>query len=248
MTSSNVQFGGEIDGQKIVVAWPLYRQVPVAWLFQWTKMDKSHVAAVVGTEAMYIELAMNQLVDAAYAECPDFDRLVVMEHDMIPPLNAFERIAQYRDEHDIVGTMYFKHDWPHHVMAWMQVQAPYYSPLTAEVTKTMIDTPALYEVDAVAMGFTAIRREVFEKWDRSVSMWKPTPPLVGHDLHFCNEAKKQGFKVWVDSGIGSGHLTLVPIGYPHSQEALAIAQPKRWVDDPDGEPEGEPAFDTYRER
>lgn len=248
MASTNVHMGGlEVDGQKLVVAWPLYRQLPVAWFFQWEQMDKRHVAAVVGTEAMYIPMAMAQLVDMAFEKCPDFDRLIVFEHDMIPPLDAFNRIAQYRDEHDIVGTMYFKHDWPHHVMAWMQVKPPFYSPLTAEVTKQMVDNHALYEVDAVAMGFTAIRRQVFEKWDRSVPMWDPIPPLIGHDLHFCNEAKKQGFKIWVDSGIGSGHLTLVPIGYGHSQEALSIAQPQKWNDAAEGaEPQYDNAFDTYR--
>lgn len=225
--------------QKIVVAWPLYRTVPVQWLFNWTQAEREYganIAAVVGTEAVYLPMAMHQLINEAFRKCPDFDRLVVMEHDMIPPVNAFERIAQYSDEHDIVGTMYFKHDWPHHVMAWMQVKAPYYSPLTAEVTKQMVDTPALYEVDAVAMGFTAIRRQVFEDWNPDVPMWDPTLPLVGHDLHFCNEAKKpqhgpnkdQAFKVWVDSGIGCGHLTTLPIGYGHSQEALAIAEPPRW--------------------
>lgn len=217
-----------------MVAFPLYRQVPVSWFFNWLQMSKQHVAATVGTEAMYLPSAMNELVNMAFKQCPDFDRLVVFEHDMIPPVDAFDRVAQYGDEHDIVGTMYFKHDWPHHVMAWMQVQPPFYSPLTAEVTKQMVDDPALYEVDAVAMGFTAIHRRVFEQWDRSVSVWDPTPPLIGHDLHFCNEAKKQGFKVWVDSGIGSGHLTLIPIGYGHSQEALAIAEPPRWVEG--GEP------------
>ena len=145
--------------QKLVVAFPLYRQIPVSWFFNWTKMEREHganVVAVVGTEAVYLPMAMHDMINQAFAECPDFDRLVVFEHDMMPPLDAFERIAQYGPEHDIVGTMYFKHDWPHHVMAWMQVEAPFYSPLTAEITKTMVDNPALYEVDAVAMGFTAI--------------------------------------------------------------------------------------------
>ena len=194
-------------------------------------MEREHganVVAVVGTEAIYLPMAMHTLINEAFEKCPDFDRLVIMEHDMIPPVDAFERIGQYGDEHDIVGTMYFKHEWPHHVMAWMQVKPPYYSPLTAAVTRQMVETPALYEVDAVAMGFTAIRRQVFEGWDRGVPMWDPVAPLVGHDLHFCNEAKKQGFKVWVDSGIGCGHLTTMPIGYGHSQQALEADPPPRW--------------------
>jgi hypothetical protein len=138
-------------------------------------------------------------------------------------------MAQYGDEYDIVGTVYFKHDLPHHVMAWMQVDKPRFSPLTRDVVKLMVDEPGLYEVDGVAMGFTSIHRRVFENWDPEVSMWYPSPPFVGHDLHFCNEALKQGFKIWVDSGIGCGHLTLIPIGYDDSQTALAENEPMNWA-------------------
>jgi hypothetical protein len=98
---------------------------------------------------------------------------------------------------------------------------PLFTPLTAATTRAMVEKPALYEVDAVATGFMSIRREVFEKWDTEVPMWKAAPPFTGHDLHFCNEAKKQGFKVWVDSGMPVDHLTQIPIGYKDQQAALA---------------------------
>lgn len=216
---------------KIVVAFPMYRQVPVPWFFNWLQMEKDPIIGTVATEGIPVDISMSTMVDMTFDKFgDDWDRLVVMEHDMIPPLDAFNRIATYRDEHDIVGSTYFKHDWPHHVMAWMQVIPPRFSPLTAEVVQHMVEHPALYEVDGVAMGFTSIRRQVFENWDSSAPMWTPTPPLAGHDLHFCNEAKKQGFKVWLDSGIGAGHLTMVPIGYSHSQQALQQAQPPTWQD------------------
>ena len=213
---------------KLVLAFPLYRQVPVSWFSNYLRMDKRHLHAHVLTENIYLPLAMETLVKLAYEYCPDFDRIVFMEHDMEVPLDGLERIACYGPEHDIVGSMYFKHDYPHHVMAWMQVAPPQYSPLTAEIVKTMVDTPALYEVDAVAMGFTSIARRVFDEWDQAVPMWDAIAPLVGHDLHFCNEAKKQGFKVWLDSGLGCGHWTMVPIGYTDSQEALAKIRPPKW--------------------
>lgn len=208
---------------RIVVAFPMYRQVPVQWFFQWLTLEKDPIVGTVASEGIYLPTAMQTLVQMAFDMFGDeWDRLVVYEHDMIPPKDALNRVAQYGDEHDIVGSIYFKHDWPHHVMAWMQVNPPMFSPLTAEVVRNMVEKPALYEVDGVAMGFTSIKREVFENWNPDIPMWNPTPPLIGHDLHFCHEAKKQGFKVWVDSGIGCGHLTLMPVGYSHSQEALEL--------------------------
>lgn len=214
----------------LVVAFPFYRNLSVTWFFNFIGMDTRPVVGMTGTDGTILHLAMQQLVEMAFANYPVWDRLVIWEHDVLPTRDALTRIAEYRVEHDIVGTMQFRHEAPHHVMAGMRVKPPFVTPLTAEVTRAMVEQPALYEVDAVTTGFTAIRREVFEKWDVSVPMWKPTPPLLGHDLHFCNEAKKQGFKVWLDSGIRCGHLTVLPIGYEDQQAHLAGKPPP-------GEPE-----------
>ena len=148
---------------------------------------------------------------------------------MIPPLDGLNRIAQYGYEHDIVGSVYFKHDYPHHIMAWMQVEPPFFSPLTAEATRELVENPGLYEVDGVAFGFTSIARHVLEDWDPNIPMFEAQPPLIGHDLWFCHAAKQQGYKIWLDSGIGCGHLTLMPIGYSHSQVALAEVNEPKWA-------------------
>lgn len=204
--------------QRIVVAFPFYQTVSVVWFFQWTQMKKTSLVGQVATQGIYLPMAMKHVVDMAFEHCGDnWDRLVIYEHDMIPPTNGFDLMANHGPEFDIVGSVYFKHEAPHHVMAWGQTRPPFFSPLTREVTQDMVEHPALYEVDGLAMGFTSIHRRVFEQWDKSVPMWEPAPPLVGHDLHFCNEAKKQGFKVWLDSGIGCGHLSEVEIGLEHNQ-------------------------------
>jgi hypothetical protein len=219
------------DEPQLVVAFPLYGQVSAQWFMNWLGMDYRHVASVAAVEgSMYLPQKMEMLVAKSFELCPDLDRIVVLEQDMIPPLDAFERIAAYGDEYDIVGSTYFKHEPPHHVMAWMQVDAPRFSPLTRTAVKQMVDSPGLYKVDGVAMGLTSIHRRVFEKWDPSVPMWQPTPPMVGHDLHFCHEANKQGFGVYLDSGLGCGHLTTIPIGYHDSQQALAEDEPETWAD------------------
>jgi hypothetical protein len=218
---------------RIVVALPLYMQLPVEWFHRWDELEKDCVVGTVMTKGIYLPDAMDRLVDAAfYKYGNEWDRLVVYEHDMIPPVNGLSRMANYDPtEHHIVGSTYFKHDYPHHVMAWMQIQEPLYSPLTAEAVKEMVEGEhMLHPVHGVAMGFTCIMRSVFELWDRSAaSIWHPAPPFVGHDLHFCNEARKQGFNIFLDAGIGCGHLTLQSIGYPHSQAALAMDAPPTWA-------------------
>ncbi len=221
---------------KLVVAFPAYRQLSVTFFFHWLSMNHGPVVACVGIDGTSLPAAMRRLGALALREHPDLDRMVVFEQDIIPPLDAFTRIAQYGDEYDIVGTFTFRHEAPHHVMAMMRVDRPDgkiagFSPITADVTRNMVEHPGLYEVDAVAMGFTSIHRRVLERWDPQVPMWRAQPPLEGHDLHFCTEAKKQGFKVWVDSGIRCGHLTPMPIGFEDSQRVLAdwSPEPELWL-------------------
>lgn len=223
--------------QKLLVVFPMYRQLPVDWFINWLKMEKEYVIATIATDGAYLPLALMMMMEQAKNNYPDWERAVIFEQDMIPPANAFTRIAEYGDEYDIVGSIYFKHEYPYHVNVCMQTDGINMSPLTREAVALLKDNPALYEVDGVSTGFTSINRRVIEEWNPEVDMWMPHPPFVGHDMHFCHEAKKpqhgpnkdQAFKVWVDSGIGCGHLTMVPIGYPHSQEALALNEPLTWA-------------------
>lgn len=196
----------------VVVALPLYKQVPVAWLFNWLLMGKSPCVGLVGTDGVVLPLAMERMVGDALAAFPLFEWLVVFEHDMVPPLDAFDRVMGYGDGCDVVGSMYFMHEPPHGLMACDLVGGKF-EQVSEGRTQEMIDSPGLYRVDGVAMGFTAIRRRVLVGWDVSVPMWQPLPPMVGHDLHFCFEAVRQGFSVHLDSGLRCQHLTEVPIGW-----------------------------------
>lgn len=206
-------------GKKIVVASPMYRQVSVSWLYNWMLMDKSDCVGWVSTEGVYLPIAMTALVEMAFDKFPAWDRLVIFEDDVTPPLDALSRVSQYSDEYDIVTALHFMHEPPHRVLAFER-QGDKHVCLSAEATRHIADNPGMHEVDAVPMGFTAISRRVLEQWHPGVLMWQPTVPLAGQDVHFCMEAKRQGFRVWVDSALRCGHLTELPIGYSDSEAAL----------------------------
>ena len=104
-----------------------------------------------------------------------------------------------------------------------------YAPLTDTVTKQLIENPGLYPVDGVGMGLCSISRRVIDNWDHDrYSMWKPTPPIIGHDLQFCWAAAQQGFRVYLDTGLVCGHEARQVISYRQSQAALAEAQLMTW--------------------
>ena len=72
--------------------------------------------------------------------------------------------------------------------------------------------PGYHPVDVVGMGATAIRRDVLENWERPKMPWfqnrnaPGTNGMVGQDVLFCMEAKRQGHPVHVDSALFAEHI------------------------------------------
>jgi hypothetical protein len=204
---------------KLIVAFPLYKNLSAAFFTGWLGMDQSPIIGWVATNGVYVEEAMENLRDDAMSNFGEWDRLVIVEHDMLAPPQAFRTIADYPDDFDIVGPLYFGHRPPHHAMAWMECsdQAGY-RPLTPEAVREMALRPAAYPVDSVGFGFTSIHRRVFEKWDDG-PMFTAVPPLISHDLSFCKRAREQGFGVWIDSSLVCGHLKESLITIENNQSA-----------------------------
>jgi hypothetical protein len=194
---------------RLLVAVPLYLTVPAIWFCRWEAMNREHVVGVMATRKLYLASAMTNMVGGAL-ERDDWDRMVIYEADMMPPVDAFDWIAQYPDELDVVGSLYHQHPQPHHPVVYEQVTDTGFRPLHYTQLEPMVEKPGLHPVDAVGFGFTSIHRRVLEKWDESVPMFGGETEL-GHDLWFCREARKQGFSVHLDTTIQCGHLTEVSV-------------------------------------
>lgn len=189
----------------LVLGLPLYKNLSASFFTRFVALDKSMVIGTATVDGVYVPVAMSLLVEKAMS-LDGWTRLVILEHDMLPPEDALKRIdTQYPDEADIVGGLYFTHHQPHVPVAHV-FQDGHYKPLGRETIKTMTDSPGLYKVDAIGFGVTSIHRRVLEKWDDS-QMFLTEPTLGSHDLHFCKEATRQGFGIYLDSGMVCGHLT-----------------------------------------
>lgn len=206
------------DEQKVVVGLPMYRQVSSAWLFNWWRMWTRSCVGLVAVEGARLPVAMTRVVEDALRKFDGWRWLVVFEDDVVPPVDAFDRVAGYGDEYDVVTGLHFGHEPPYRVLAFEQA-ADSYEYVSAETVRAWVEEPGVYEVDAVPMGFTAIARRVLEDWDPGVLMWQPDVPGAGQDVHFCKEARKQGYRIGVDSGLRCAHLSEVPVDYSHHQAA-----------------------------
>ncbi|MFH1586886.1 MAG: hypothetical protein ABID38_03455 [Candidatus Diapherotrites archaeon] len=70
---------------------------------------------------------------------------------------------------------------------------------------------SLFEVDSVGFGFNLMRMDVLKKliWkyglEKLFNVSDEKGKDIGEDFLFCSLAKKEGFKIWVNSAIKIGH-------------------------------------------
>lgn len=204
---------------KLLTAFPVYHQIPATFFTRYLGMNKTNVVGNIVVDSVYLPVAMNMIVNQAL-KVKTWDRLVIMEQDTLPPLDAFDRVDQYTQ--DIVGSMYFRHSPPHDATVYIQEEnSLLHNPLTPQTVKDWSDKPGLYECSAVGLGFTSIARSVLENWDKDIPMFSADKSIVdfgSHDLWFCYQARQQGFKVYVDTGVQCDHLTEVGINLSDNQK------------------------------
>lgn len=167
---------------------------------------------------MYILDAFQKLMEQALKISP-WDRLVFIEQDMLPPLHALTRMAYYSPEQAIVCAVYFKHKPPHPPIAYLDGPDGNYHALSGERIREWSQQPALHEVDGVGFGCTSIARHVLETWNSDLTLFL-NDQQIGHDLWFCRQARKQGHKIFVDTGIACEHLSEIPVGVEDSHRYL----------------------------
>ena len=150
-------------------------------------------------EALYFEI-LNQVKDCTH--------ILYWDSDVIPPDGAVLRLLM--DDKEIVSALYFNSLYTG-VAAWKD-EKPVTVPRPDEV-RLLTDMTAMQEVDKVGMGFTIMKRQVFDEL-----MQFEEPPffyykidvrnakLLSEDFYAFEKLKKYGIKPWVDKRVWCDHL------------------------------------------
>ena len=142
----------------------------------------------------------------------EYDYLLMIDSDIIPPLNYLDLIDHLADEDkDIISGVCF---------AYMDNGIV---PLVLEYNPDKNDKPflvksldgdeGLVEVDAVGTGAMAIKRKVLEQVKAPfINRYdEDGMKLMGLDLSFCDKAKKLGFRTWCHLDYVCSHWTKVDL-------------------------------------
>lgn len=122
----------------------------------------------------------------------NYDFLIMLDgNDTVPMFDLMEMVDLNLD---VVGAAYPQ--WKENDIFWVACDKTDdgYKPIPPDRRKGIL------EVDAVGTGCICIKREVLEDVPAPFERkWSPEGiQLLGQDFYFCEKAKAEGYKVWVD--------------------------------------------------
>lgn len=177
--------GGHEIEQKTEKASPRYE-------FVWLSMGE-----------IFIPYAREMLAEKALEFNCDY--LFSVDDDMMAPPDLFYQLVKH--DVDVVAPLAFTRNPPHRPVMFSVVEGfdeatkqPYY------INKTVNNYPRnkLVECDAVGFGAILIKTDVFRGMKKMYFMGTPG---AGEDVHFCVNAKRAGFRIFMDTSVKLGHLS-----------------------------------------
>lgn len=134
---------------------------------------------------------------------------LIVDADMLYPSSVLPRLLSHGKK--MVSGLYFSRGDPDRAYPVIFKKEP----LDKWPKTRYFDYPdnALVEIGASGHGCLLIHREILERMEPPYSQLGPfhDRPLVGSDLRLCLRARELGYKIWCDTSIKLGHLTVRPI-------------------------------------
>lgn len=150
-----------------------------------------------------VHAARNALVEMFLKE-KDASHLLFIDSDTTFQPSALRTL--YDDDVDIVSGLSVKRSMPCEPTGGLKMEG---SEVLAGFLTGFEKFDGPVEMEAVGMAFTLIKREVFETMEKPWFYSKYLPglkDLMSEDWSFCMNAKKAGFKVFMDTSVILGHI------------------------------------------
>ncbi|MFH0714353.1 MAG: hypothetical protein V1847_01290 [Candidatus Diapherotrites archaeon] len=199
--------------QGIAIAIPLYGFVPAAsfasFLPAFLALPEFVDKMVVLTKSRsYVHLAERELAQDALRAAQEnpIDYVFWMEQDHVFSVQDMLHLLKSAKEKDldIVSGLYVDRKDETKAVAFVKKDGQYFS------TATLPDN-SIVKVDAVGFGFTLVKFSVLKTLAEKYGLEKAFNVVdlegkdIGQDFLFCELAQKEGFKVWVHTGVKIGH-------------------------------------------
>jgi len=132
----------------------------------------------------------------------NYDYLLSLEQDVIPPKNVIEKLLSHNKE--IVSAVYFNTSQKHKRLIPLLAKSTGLDKLSYLPEKFVKTSNNLVEVDYCGLGCVLIHKLVLEKVKFRFNSKKPG----FDDWWFCKDAKENNFKIYADLSIKCKHLII----------------------------------------
>lgn len=142
---------------------------------------------------------------------PKIDYILWLDEDMLYPHDI---ICKYMEEpFDIIGCLYFKRSEPYNPVGYVSGPNPL-KPYRNIIPHTIKEDEVII-VDGLGYGGMMVKMDVYrnmgeDKWThygKNFHLPYDTEDSLTHDLQFCKDAQKAGFKLLLHGGVRPGHIS-----------------------------------------
>lgn len=189
---------------KLAICTPItWSHVPIQFLDSMLGMIKPNNHVFLHSGGFRLDHIRNQLAKAAITM--NCTHILFLDNDHYFEADTIKKLLSH--DLPIVGGLSFQRVPPYEPVM-------YRGRINEYKTVTEWKEKSLVEVDTTGTGCLMIKREVFEKidppWFEFMKNPDPNVPYgIGEDVIFCNKAKLEGYKIFVDTSCTNKHIGTV---------------------------------------
>lgn len=148
---------------------------------------------------------------AAKALMNGYDRVMWIDSDMAFEADTLEKLSEDMDREglDFVSALCFKRKSPTAPCVYSDIRyGPDGDGVIQADAETMINYPedALFECAGAGFGLVLVTTKLLGAiWEKHGPPFDPMPQM-GEDLAFCYRAQQEGYKLYCDSRVKTGHV------------------------------------------
>jgi len=140
------------------------------------------------------------------------DYILWLDSDMLYPIDIICKYMQVK--FDVMGCLYFKKPPPHDPVVYIRNKTSATKPFAA-LHPSGIKENTIYTVDGIGFGGMMVNMKVYEalgrkKWmhyGKNFHLPYDAKDRLTHDLQFCEDVQKAGFKIALHGSVRAGHIT-----------------------------------------
>lgn len=192
--------------KRVMVAIPMYKHITPDFVEGIARMqlDFNHVRTI---QNLFIPIARTRLAQKAIDE--NYEYIFWLDDDMVLPPNTIPKLLSFQK--DIVTALY--HQKGGEYLPNIYVYKGYNNKTGWYDYNNIVlwEEDTLVEVEGCGFGTMLTKTDVFRNikkpWFRDVG--------GGEDFYFCRKALKAGYKIYCDTSLQAGHLTVTGITTRH---------------------------------